>query len=179
MHRDICFKTHLFNYPARLVFFLVTGCHFFFDKPRMCWVSQCLSRISKESKVLWFRVFLFLSYMHAGAFVFMLIERQATEKQMDGNKIRMEILKNSTTSKYNMTEDQFAKLIDALKPSLCSSLPEWSYNHATSFTLQLLTTIGRSGSTCICSYATSLSILTKLFGYLNTLVYIWRQLIYF
>jgi len=73
----------------------------------------------------------------------MMIERQATEKQMDENKLRMEILKNITTSEYNMTEDQFTKLIDALKPSFCSSLPEWSYDHATSFTLQLLTTIGR------------------------------------
>lgn len=73
----------------------------------------------------------------------MMIERQATEKQMDETKIRLEILKNITTSEYNMTEDQFTKLIDALKPLFCSNLPEWSYEHATSFTLQLLTTIGR------------------------------------
>ena len=81
--------------------------------------------------------------MHAGAFVFMMIEQEATEKQIDENKIRMEILKNITTTKYNMTDQQFNKLIDALKPSLCSNLPEWSYEHANSFTLQLLTTIGR------------------------------------
>lgn len=72
----------------------------------------------------------------------MIIEREATDKQIDENKIRMEILKNNTTYEYNMTDHQFNKLIDALKPLFCSNLPEWSYEHANSFTLQLLTTIG-------------------------------------
>lgn len=72
----------------------------------------------------------------------MIIEREATDKQIDENKIRMEILKKNTTSEYNMTDHQFNKLIVALKPLFCSNLPEWSYEHANSFTLQLLTTIG-------------------------------------
>lgn len=73
----------------------------------------------------------------------MVIEREATEKQIDDNKIHMEILKNITMSEYNMTENQFTKLVNALKALSCSNFPEWSYEHATSFTLQLLTTIGR------------------------------------
>lgn len=74
----------------------------------------------------------------------MAIEREATKKQIEENKIHKEILKNITMSDYNMTEDQFTKLVNELKPLSCSNLPEWSYEHATSFTLQLLTTIGRS-----------------------------------
>ena len=70
------------------------------------------------------------------------IEREATEKQIDENKVHMEILKNITMSDYNMTEDQFTKLINELKQLSCSNLPEWSYEHATSYALQLLTTIG-------------------------------------
>ena len=73
----------------------------------------------------------------------MVLEREATEKQIDENKLRMEILKNITTYEYNMTDHQFTELVDALKPMFCSNLPEWSYEHANSFTLQLLTTIGR------------------------------------
>ena len=81
--------------------------------------------------------------MYAGAFVFIAIEREATEKQIEENKKHMEILKNITMSEYNMTEDQFTKLINELKPLSCSNLLEWNYEHATSFALQLLTTIGR------------------------------------
>lgn len=80
--------------------------------------------------------------MYVGAFVFMTIEREPTKKQSEENKIEMEILKNIAIAEYNMTEDQFTKLVDVLRPLSCSNLPDWSYEHATSFTLQLLTTIG-------------------------------------
>ena len=142
MHRDICIQNAPFLIIQPVFFWKLSSvCQF--HQPKMCCVPKCISGISKESKVLWLRVFLFLSYMYAGAFLFMMIERRATEKQIVKNKMRMKILKNITTSEYNMTEDQFTKLIHALKPLLCSNLPEWSYEHATSFTLQLLTTIGR------------------------------------
>lgn len=117
-----------------------------FHQPNMCCKPKCtcISGISTESKVFCLRLFFLLSYMYAGAFVFMAIEREATKMQIEENKIHMEILKNITMSEHNMTEDQFTKLVNELKPLSCSNLPEWSYEHATSFALQLLTTIGRS-----------------------------------
>ncbi len=101
-----------------------------------------ISRISKDTKVLFIRMFLFLCYLYVGAFVFMTIEREPAKKQSDQNEIDMGVLKNVTMAEYNMTENQFTKLVDELKPLSCSNLPDWNYEHATSFTLQLLTTIG-------------------------------------
>ncbi len=99
-------------------------------------LKRIISRISKDTKVLFIRLFLFLCYLYVGAFVFMTIEQEPTKKQIDQNELDMEILKKITRTEYNLTEDQFAKLVDALKPLSCSSLPDWSYEHATSFTLQ-------------------------------------------
>lgn len=103
---------------------------------------MCISRIRKETKVFCIRLFLFFCYLYVGASVFMTIEREPTKKQSEKNEIDMEIVKKITTTEFNMTEDEFTKLVDALKPLSCSNLPDWSYGHATSFTLQLLTTIG-------------------------------------
>ena len=73
----------------------------------------------------------------------MKIEQEPARRQSDENGMKMEILKKRTTAEYNMTERQFTELVNELKPLLCSNVPKWSYDQATSFTLQLLTTIGR------------------------------------
>ncbi|KAJ7380089.1 hypothetical protein OS493_010798 [Desmophyllum pertusum] len=101
----------------------------------MCPVVKCISNISKENKVLYFRLFLFVCYLYVGAYVFMTIEREPTEKQSEKIKVDMENLMRITTTQYNITDDQFIKLVNELKPLSCSNLPNWNYEHATSFTL--------------------------------------------
>ncbi|XP_078375764.1 two pore potassium channel protein sup-9-like [Oculina patagonica] len=94
----------------------------------------------------------------------MTIEREPTKRQSEENKIDMEILRNITMTEYNMTEDQFTKLVDALKPLSCSNLPDWSYEHATSFTVQLLTTIGYGNITPRTAAGQIVTIVYALFG---------------
>ena len=72
----------------------------------------------------------------------MKIEQTPAKIQNDENRRQIEILKKRAMAKYNMTEQQFVEIVEALKPLSCSSIPEWSYDQATSFTVQLLTTIG-------------------------------------
>lgn len=106
-------------------------------------MPSCISNVvSKETKVLLLRLFLFNCYMYAGVFVFMAIEGEPAKKQIEENKAGMESLKNITMAKYNMTEDEFIKLVNKLKTLACANVPEWNYDHAISFTVQLLTTIG-------------------------------------
>ena len=98
--------------------------------------------MSKETKIFLIRFSLFLGFLYGGAFLFMMIEEEATKEQIEKNKAELEILKNITMDKYNMTDDEFGILVNKLKTTAYANLPEWSFENATSFTLQLLTTIG-------------------------------------
>lgn len=73
----------------------------------------------------------------------MKIERKPAKIQNDEKRRQIEIIKKGAMAEYNMTEQQFVEIAEVLKPLSCSSIPEWSYDQATSFTVQLLTTIGR------------------------------------
>ena len=73
----------------------------------------------------------------------MKIEQKPAKIQNDENRRQMEILNKRAMAEYNMTEQQFVEIVEALKPLSCSRIPEWTYDQATSFTVQLLTTIGR------------------------------------
>lgn len=103
----------------------------------------CVSCLSKNAKVLLYRLISLLCYIFIGALVFMKIEQKPAKIQNDENRRQMEILKKRAMAEYNMTEQQFVEILEALKPLSCSSFPEWTYDQATSFTVQLLTTTGR------------------------------------
>ena len=87
--------------------------------------------------------------MYIGALLFMKIEQEPAKKRKDENKRHLEILKKSATTRYNMTAQQFMEIVNELKPLSCSNTPGWNYEQATSFTLQLLTTIGEYLSSLI------------------------------
>lgn len=74
--------------------------------------SNC---VSKETKIFLIRFSLFLGFLYGGAFLFMMIEEEATKEQIEKNKAELEILKNITMDKYNMTDDEFGILVNKLK----------------------------------------------------------------
>lgn len=57
------------------------------------------------------------------------------DKQIDENKICMEILKNNIMFEYNMIDYQFNKFIVVFKLLFCFNLLEWSYEYVNSFML--------------------------------------------
>ena len=65
------------------------------------------------------------------------------KKESDDILRKVEILKKNVTNKINMTEGQFVELATMLQLLNCSRIPQWNYDEAVSFTMQLLTTIGK------------------------------------
>lgn len=73
----------------------------------------------------------------------MVIEQEPAKKESDNILKKIEILKKNVTTKFNMTEGQFIELATMLQQLNCSRIPQWNYDEAVSFTMQLLTTIGK------------------------------------
>ena len=73
----------------------------------------------------------------------MAIEQEPAKKESDNILRKIEILKKNVTAKFNMTEGQFVELATMLQLLNCSRIPQWNYNESVSFTMQLLTTIGK------------------------------------
>lgn len=112
-----------------------------FDK--MCSEPNCPSRLCQNFKVFVYLLVSLLCYGMIGAFAFMKIEHKPAKTQNEENPRKINTLKKDFTAKHNMTEEQFFALVDAVRVLSCSNVPEWSYDQATSFIMQLLTTIGK------------------------------------
>lgn len=100
-----------------------------------------MCHMDKETKVCLIRVVVFIVYLHIGALVFMITEGKAPS---EGNaKEIIRTLQKKIIKKYNMTESEFKHLVEEIKAG-CSGEPlEWTFPLSTSFTFQLLTTIGK------------------------------------
>ena len=112
-----------------------------FSSAEMCTRAKC--NIKTETKVLLLRLFLSIFYMHGGGLLFMAIEQEPAKKESDDILRKIDILKKNATTKFNMTEGQFVELATMLQLLNCSRIPRWNYDEAVSFTMQLLTTIGK------------------------------------
>ena len=73
----------------------------------------------------------------------MAIEQEPAKKESDDILRKIDILKKNATTKFNMTEGQFVELATMLQLLNCSRIPQWNYDEAVSFRMQLLTTIGK------------------------------------
>ena len=97
-------------------------------------------------------LFLFLTwivYITIGVFIFKAVEGDSETDTETSNTEHLERLKKDVTTKYNMSEDEFDNIARQIQQAGDSSSagPEWSYENALSFIIQLLTTIGENART--------------------------------
>ena len=96
-------------------------------------------------------LFLFLTwivYITIGVFIFKAVEGDSEIDTETSNTEHLERLKKDVTTKYNMSEDEFDNIAHNIAHS-SSAGPEWSYENALSFIIQLLTTIGKNARTIL------------------------------
>ena len=109
-------------------------------------------------------LFLFLTwivYITIGVFIFKAVEGDSEIDTETSNTEHLERLKKDVTTKYNMSivsttnydmsEDEFDNIALQIQQAgdLSSAGPEWSYENALSFIIQLLTTIGKNARTIL------------------------------
>ena len=102
-----------------------------------------MPELSKARKLL----ILFLTwftYIIIGAFIFQAIEGTNENKNGNSGELFKEIKKNITET-FNMTDAEFDNFVRQIESAALSSPhgKEWTYVHAMSFIIQLLTTIGK------------------------------------
>ncbi|XP_068743602.1 potassium channel subfamily K member 17-like [Montipora capricornis] len=123
-----------------------------------------MPELSKARKLL----ILFLTwftYIIIGAFIFQAIEGTNENKNGNSGELFKEIKKNITET-FNMTDAEFDNFVRQIESATSSSPQgkEWTYVHAMSFIIQLLTTIGYGNITPVTTAGRILCIFYALFG---------------